>query len=244
MLLEYKIHILNEMLRSFAHCRGYIFSQYRFDCCSDPKIEYLFQKDTGGAIKKVIFYNVIDGCDLYFLFNETTKEVDKHFNIYSEGSSIEKGIKDGLIKPDPRIIAKVTKIALNSIYGYCSRKIPKIKKVIFNDPATIVLWEDDTKTVVKAMEDCDIYDPEKGLAMAISKKALGNEGNYYNELTKWLDKYCDEHNNLDQDTIDAIDQLLSHQIPINCLVSNAACETEEFNKKLKDLLNKPSKDEE
>ena len=60
-----------------------------------------------------------------------------------------------------------------------------INKVIFNDPATIVLWEDGTKTVVKCDEN-DRYDPEKGLAMAISKKALGNKGNYYNHLKKWL----------------------------------------------------------
>ena len=63
----------------------------------------------------------------------------------------------------------------------------KIKNVIFNDPATIVFWADGTKTVVKAQGD-DIFDPEKGLAMAISKKALGNKGNYCNELKKWLPK--------------------------------------------------------
>ena len=63
-----------------------------------------------------------------------------------------------------------------------------IKDVIFNDPATIVFWMDGTKTVVKCQEG-DIYDPEKGLAMAISKKALGNQGNYCNELKKWLGKY-------------------------------------------------------
>lgn len=63
--------------------------------------------------------------------------------------------------------------------------LPAIKKVIFNDPATIVFWADDTKTVVKCQDD-DIFDPEKGLAMAISKKALGNKGNYCNEFKKWL----------------------------------------------------------
>lgn len=66
--------------------------------------------------------------------------------------------------------------------------IPRIKKVIFNDPATIVYWSDGTKTVVKC-DERDIYDPEKGLAMAISKKALGNRGNqgtYYDEFKKWL----------------------------------------------------------
>ena len=61
-----------------------------------------------------------------------------------------------------------------------------IKSVIFNAPfATIVFWEDGTKTVVKCGYP-DLYDPEKGLAMAIAKKALGNEGNYYNEFKKWL----------------------------------------------------------
>lgn len=61
----------------------------------------------------------------------------------------------------------------------------EIKNVIFNDPATIVFWCDGTKTVVKCDED-DYYDPEKGLAMAISKRFLGDKGNYYNEFKKWL----------------------------------------------------------
>ena len=61
-----------------------------------------------------------------------------------------------------------------------------IKNVIFNDPATIVFWNDGTKTVVKA--ENEPFDPEKGLAMAIAKKALGNKGNYYNEFKKWLPK--------------------------------------------------------
>lgn len=69
--------------------------------------------------------------------------------------------------------------------------LPNIKKVIFNKPATIVLWEDGTKTVVKLTYNIDVYDrfdPEKGLAMAIAKKVLGNKGNYYNEFKKWLPK--------------------------------------------------------
>lgn len=63
--------------------------------------------------------------------------------------------------------------------------VPAIRKVIFNDPATIVFWSDGTKTIVKA-QDGDIFDPEKGLTMAITKKSLGNKGNYCNELKKWL----------------------------------------------------------
>ena len=68
-----------------------------------------------------------------------------------------------------------------------------IKKVIFSDPATIVIWEDDTKTVVKAGKNDkgkqEKYDPEKGLAMAICKKLFGtNESgsDYYEVFKKWL----------------------------------------------------------
>ena len=61
----------------------------------------------------------------------------------------------------------------------------KIKKVIFNDPATIVYWNDGTKTVVKCQEG-DIFDKEKGLAMAIIKKICGNKGSYNKVFDKWI----------------------------------------------------------
>ena len=63
----------------------------------------------------------------------------------------------------------------------------KIKKVIFNNPATIVIWANGDKTVMKC--DGEKYDPEKGLAMAITKYLLGNnQGYYYDIFTKWLPK--------------------------------------------------------
>ena len=61
-----------------------------------------------------------------------------------------------------------------------------ITKVIFNNPATIVLWSDGTKTVVKC-DERDEFDPEKGLAMAICKKHFG--GGFYNDIfKKWIPK--------------------------------------------------------
>lgn len=66
--------------------------------------------------------------------------------------------------------------------------LPKIKDVIFNPPATIVLWDDSSKTIVKA-QNGEPYDPEKGLAMAIVKKVCGNKGRYFNGVKKWTDKY-------------------------------------------------------
>lgn len=66
------------------------------------------------------------------------------------------------------------------------RKRMEIVRVIFNDPATIVFWADGTKTVVKATNED--FDPEKGLAMAISKRALGDKANYYDVFKKHLNK--------------------------------------------------------
>lgn len=43
-----------------------------------------------------------------------------------------------------------------------------VKRIIFNPPATIVFWQDGTKTVVKC-QNGEEFDPEKGLAMAIVK---------------------------------------------------------------------------
>lgn len=98
----------------------------------------------------------------------------------------------------PKLILECT---LDNMYGVASMitggsrnypcVMPRIKKVIFHDPATIVFWMDGSKTVVKCGEG-DAYDPEKGLAMAIAKRALGNEGNYYNEIRKRTEGYSEE----------------------------------------------------
>lgn len=69
-------------------------------------------------------------------------------------------------------------------------RCPEIKDVIFNPPATIIMWSDGTKTVVKT-QNGEAYDPEKGLAMAYLKKALGNKGNYFNQVKKWTQPYWD-----------------------------------------------------
>lgn len=85
------------------------------------------------------------------------------------------------------------KYAVNDVFGVAElhRKMAlEIKKVIFNNPTTIVLWTDGTKTVVKAKNE--EFDPEKGLAMAIVKKAFGNKGSYFNKIKRWTNNYNEE----------------------------------------------------
>ena len=64
----------------------------------------------------------------------------------------------------------------------------RIKKVYFNNPMTVVLWEDGTKTMVKCQPG-DVYSKETGLAVAIAKKALGNKGNFNEVFKKWIPEY-------------------------------------------------------
>ena len=56
--------------------------------------------------------------------------------------------------------------------GMLTPAVPEIVRVIFNEPATIVFWSDNTKTVVKCMEG-ELFDEEKGIAMAFMKKLYG-----------------------------------------------------------------------
>lgn len=51
--------------------------------------------------------------------------------------------------------------------------IPDVERIIFNPPATIVFWEDGTKTVVKCMEG-QPYEKYAGFAMACMKKMFGS----------------------------------------------------------------------
>lgn len=99
--------------------------------------------------------------------------------------------EDLRLKIDPTILSEyvdtdmaASKVAWNQMNKLAIKR--SIKNVIFNDPATIVFWSDGSKTVVKA--EGESFDPEKGLAMAIAKKSLGNEGNYYEIFREWLPK--------------------------------------------------------
>lgn len=78
----------------------------------------------------------------------------------------------------PRCVGNKTASATNTA---------AIKNVIFAPLATIVYWSDGSKTVVKCSKK-DVFDPEKGLAMAIAKCCGGNKGNYYKEIQNWVEK--------------------------------------------------------
>lgn len=95
----------------------------------------------------------------------------------------------------------------------------EIKDVIFSNPATIVLWKDGTKTVVKCQPG-DIYEKEVGLALCIAKKALGNKPNFNNVFRKWIpeeeeelvlkDLLINDYGESVSNTTDAINNFYEH----------------------------------
>ena len=61
------------------------------------------------------------------------------------------------------------------------------EKVIFHNPATIVYWNDGTKTVVKC-DPRDTYNKESGLALCYMKKMLGGSRAFNDVLKKWTEE--------------------------------------------------------
>ena len=110
---------------------------------------------------------------------------NSYANTYTKAIADYFSRKDNLTTED----RATAKCLINSVYGAASMNNASVFliRVIYNDPATIAFWSDGTKTIVKAQPG-DIFDPEKGLAMVIAKKACGNKGNYYNGFKDWLPK--------------------------------------------------------
>lgn len=124
---------------------------------------------------------IVESSEWSSLNNETTYVIRNAWNVRSCKKESELvGVND---------FAAEYRRALNSFYGIRIADLMGIKKVIFNAPATIVLWNDGTKTVVKCSEN-DIFDPEKGLAFCFLKKLLGDR--YYKIINSEVRKYDEQ----------------------------------------------------
>lgn len=149
-----------------------------------------------GRVGTVTAVHEIDGVEHYCIlidgFDNPHAEdptILFHYNQLAPWLNDSKDAKDLALNrylryKDNRYKKEVAKKAVFNATRTTQTVIPKIKDVIYNGPATIVFWKDGTKTVVKCTNEK--FDPEKGLAMAFSKKMLGNKGNYYNAFKKWL----------------------------------------------------------
>jgi len=76
-----------------------------------------------------------------------------------------------------------------------STSLPLPENVIFNDPATIVYWDDGTKTVVKCQPG-DMFSAETGLTTAMLKKYMGNDNTFNRVINEWLKRTGQYHSSL------------------------------------------------
>ena len=112
---------------------------------------------------------------------------------------LERNINNRMNGEEKELETALMRRMSNTMYGIYSNRVnckgfgtPQIKKLIFNPPATIVFWNDGTKTVVKC-QNYEEFDPEKGLAMAFFKKMHGNNGHYFEEIKKWTEGYANSN---------------------------------------------------
>ena len=126
-----------------------------------------------GIVRDVV---LADGKIMHFVPGEIAQ--DEYYNLYIRKKpykvpydysrrSTERAKKNDLVR-----------------FGMCN---VSIRKVIFNNPATVVMWSDGTKTVVKCSPE-DTYDMEKGLAMAIVKKMVGNDNRFHKIFKQYTKK--------------------------------------------------------
>ena len=133
--------------------------------------------DTKDYIQPIITTTMDDGCPHFASVNgvaepaNNEREEDMHEKKENE-PTFSVGIKAILVK----------------------NTIPGIRDVIFSGPATVIIWDDDTKTVVKQQIN-DVYSEETGFAMCIAKKALGNKGRFNEVFKQWIPGYGEEENN-------------------------------------------------
>lgn len=115
----------------------------------------------------------------YYLTNDQYEDIVKCF---------ENEFEDARVRVNP--ITSTTCATLSDTVvkhkGLGFRNI-KIKRIIFNPPATVIIWGDDTKTVVKCAED-DEFNPEIGVAMCYMKKIYGSR----HAFSKKVESYIEE----------------------------------------------------
>lgn len=121
--------------------------------------------------------------------SSVTLKFDKNTAAAIYYSNSNYAIKKAIIEALQRDILSRTFPDVSSpkyIGSFCWGSTPKIERVIFHDPATIVYWKDGTKTVVKAQNEK--FDKEKGLIAAIAKKVYGNKGSFNNVIKHYVEE--------------------------------------------------------
>ena len=152
--------------------------------------EYVKFKSTGylGRIYSIRYgYSLWCEMELSVVIDGTGESIDTTLGqvelLTKEQYLEEKEKQEAMMRPTTM---NMTLTGTTLTFSYGNHFDPStIKDVIFNNPATIILWKDGTKTVVKCQEG-DTFNPELGFLAAVLKKLCGNKGNYNDVVKKWV----------------------------------------------------------
>ena len=162
-------------LGDILYIAGYPHTTYTYDnILFYQELEELKMSTMPDYVDKTKPYTLVIPSDRYTMMFNCINKID---------SAARAGILNAADKTKrDGTVARATLIPKSTNY------LPEIKNVKFNGPATVVFWEDGTKTIVKC-QDGDDYSEEVGLAMCIVKKAFGNTSKYNDIFKKWCPSY-------------------------------------------------------
>lgn len=120
-----------------------------------------------------LFFDEIDEF-MQTVYKEIEQEIANSF--------LENELDEDEIDNDLNLIRMIEELEEEEQYNYLA-----FEKIIFNDPATIVIWADGTRTVVKACKE-DKFDKGVGLKTALLQRVFGKE------IDKEINKIVDEDN--------------------------------------------------
>lgn len=120
-----------------------------------------------------LFFDEIDEF-MQTIYKELEQEINNSF--------LENELDEDEIDNDLNLIRMIEELEAEEQYDYLA-----IEKIIFNNPATIVIWADGTRTVVKACKE-DKFDKGVGLKTALLQRVFGKG------IDKEINKIVDEDN--------------------------------------------------
>ena len=120
-----------------------------------------------------LFFDEIDEF-MQTIYKELEEEINNSF--------LEDELDEDEIDNDLNLIRMIEELEEEEHNNYLA-----YERIIFNNPATIVLWADGTRTVVKACKE-DKFNKEVGLKTALLQRVFGKE------IDKEINKIVDEDN--------------------------------------------------
>lgn len=135
---------------------------------------------------------MMDFKNIYSIYNDDWRdELMRRWKLYIEGITEDDDNDDNTVvatieKPVRFVVRATPQYNKKNEKDFEPLYCPNIERVLFREPATIVFFEDGSKTTAICGKE-DKYDKEVGLSVCMLKRVLGNQS-YRSIMDKWCYK--------------------------------------------------------